>query len=379
MENELIALNMLAGKGYSYDLLGKPSPSAFVGVLYTAFLYFHFLIFGKNYLFVELTQALLGSVSAVLLALIGKKLIKEQVGIFSGLIFAFYPIYVYWVTVAQKLILDIFLLEFSLYLVLISCEKDRFSWHFLAGVWMGLTALSKSFYLSFIALYWLWILLWKRLKFKKALLMGILWGFGALVAISPWTIRNYRVFGRFVPLTSSAGVNFWLGNNPEATGGLYSKEGKRILSLVPPNLMEKVKKAKDEAEVDEILGKAGWEWVKSHPKKFLKLIPLRLRALWWFDPEMKSKFPLLRKIVYVFLLGLALPGAFLSRKLWRNLLIFYLLAVWETVFYSFFFGQARFRYVIEFGFILFAGYFLCFLWQKLTTRFSSASFLTSKI
>ena len=230
MENEAIALNILHGKGYSYRFLDKELPSAYMSPVYTLFLYLHFLFFGeRNYFWVELSQALIGSFSAVLLVLIGKKLINEKVGIFSGLLFAFYPIYVYWVTRAQQLVIDIFLLELSIYCVIWSFQKES-SWrHLLAGMVMGLTALSKTFYLSFPAFYWLWIWLWKKPGIRKAFLIAGLWACGCIIVIMPWMIRNYRTFGEIIPITTNGGVNLWIGNNPKATGGLYTKEQKPII------------------------------------------------------------------------------------------------------------------------------------------------------
>ena len=37
------------------------------------------------------------------------------------------------------------------------------------------------------------------------------------IAMVPWTIRNYRVFGKFIVLRSNFGLELWLGNNPEVT------------------------------------------------------------------------------------------------------------------------------------------------------------------
>jgi hypothetical protein len=34
------------------------------------------------------------------------------------------------------------------------------------------------------------------------------------VCLVPWTIRNYRVFGKFIVLRSNFGLELWLGNNP---------------------------------------------------------------------------------------------------------------------------------------------------------------------
>ena len=37
------------------------------------------------------------------------------------------------------------------------------------------------------------------------------------IGLVPWTIRNYRVFGKFIVLRSNFGLELWLGNNPNVT------------------------------------------------------------------------------------------------------------------------------------------------------------------
>jgi len=364
MENEGIALNMLAGKGYSYAFIVNEMPTAIVGPVYTVFLYLHFLFFGKNYLPVELSQALIASVSALVLALIGRRMAGERVGIISGFLFALYPTYAYWCALPLQLTVDIFMLELSILLVMLAFDRQKLAYHILAGAWIGLTALSKSFYLSFLILYLAWVWLWQRPNLKSIVYAGCVWAACAALVITPWSIRNYRVFREWVPLTTNGGANLWYGNNPNATGALYTKDGRSMLSTIPRELMNKIAGAKTEAEKDRILSRAGKDWAKSHPQEFLKLVPLRLRAIWWFDPEMESSFPALRKMVYAALLVFAIPGIILALRLWKQVSIFYLLAAWESGFYSFFVGQARFRYLIEFGFLLFCACFLAWLGDK---------------
>lgn len=36
------------------------------------------------------------------------------------------------------------------------------------------------------------------------------------LGLLPWTVRNYRAFGKLVPLRSNFGLELWLGNNPQA-------------------------------------------------------------------------------------------------------------------------------------------------------------------
>ena len=40
----------------------------------------------------------------------------------------------------------------------------------------------------------------------------------ALACVAPWTIRNHRVYGRWIAVASEGGVTFWTGNHPLAVG-----------------------------------------------------------------------------------------------------------------------------------------------------------------
>jgi 4-amino-4-deoxy-L-arabinose transferase-like glycosyltransferase len=37
------------------------------------------------------------------------------------------------------------------------------------------------------------------------------------ICMVPWTVRNHRVFGKFIVLRSNFGLELWLGNNPKVT------------------------------------------------------------------------------------------------------------------------------------------------------------------
>jgi 4-amino-4-deoxy-L-arabinose transferase-like glycosyltransferase len=41
-----------------------------------------------------------------------------------------------------------------------------------------------------------------------------------VLCLVPWTVRNYRVFGKFVVLRSNFGLELWLGNNPEVVSNM---------------------------------------------------------------------------------------------------------------------------------------------------------------
>ena len=39
-----------------------------------------------------------------------------------------------------------------------------------------------------------------------------------VLCVAPWTIRNHRVYGRWIAVASEGGVTFWTGNHPLARG-----------------------------------------------------------------------------------------------------------------------------------------------------------------
>jgi hypothetical protein len=41
---------------------------------------------------------------------------------------------------------------------------------------------------------------------------------GVVLAIGPWTARNFSIFGQVVPICTNGPINLFIGNNPHATG-----------------------------------------------------------------------------------------------------------------------------------------------------------------
>ncbi len=76
--------------------------------------------------------------------------------------------------------------------------------------------------------------------------------------IAPWTVRNYRVLGAFVPVATNGGEVMYRANNPLATGE-YIKVGEVDLWKLP------------ELEASRQGAKLAKEWIVAHPGEFLAL------------------------------------------------------------------------------------------------------------
>jgi hypothetical protein len=83
---------------------------------------------------------------------------------------------------------------------------------------------------------------------------------GATLIVAPWTYRNYRLFGKFIPVSNTAGVSLYVGNNPDATGGYVGTA-------------ESLLKRYDEVTANQEAMRLAVEWIRANPEKFAALIP----------------------------------------------------------------------------------------------------------
>ena len=84
-----------------------------------------------------------------------------------------------------------------------------------AAVLTALAILIRPAILLFVPLAaaWLWALPQRRAARNAVAFVAI-----TVCCLLPWTIRNYRTYGRWILVASEGGVTFWTGNHPLATG-----------------------------------------------------------------------------------------------------------------------------------------------------------------
>jgi 4-amino-4-deoxy-L-arabinose transferase-like glycosyltransferase len=97
----------------------------------------------------------------------------------------------------------------------------------------------------------------------------------AILCCVPWTVRNYAVFHRFVPLRSVLGLQLWLGNNDQTQdifrGDLHpiynAAEREKYIELGELDYMQEKK--------HEAL-----QYMASHPSREFRLIGRRFISIW---------------------------------------------------------------------------------------------------
>lgn len=157
-----------------------------------------------------------------------------------------------------------------------------------AGALLGILALLREN--ALLLLPFLLPLAWRRERGIK----GFLHPGGALVlglafALAPVALRNGLVGGDFLPTTFQGGVNFWIGNNPEADGTYRPiVPGKQVPALErrePVRVAEQaLGRELSPAEVSSYWLDRALAWARENPGGFLRLQLRKLAMFWsWYE------------------------------------------------------------------------------------------------
>ncbi|MFH1279346.1 MAG: glycosyltransferase family 39 protein [Candidatus Eisenbacteria bacterium] len=211
----------------SYDRwAGRIADGDFWGsrVFYQAPLYPYFLgglyaLFGRDLTVVRVAQAALGSVTCVLLFLLGARLFTFRTGLLAGVLAALYSTFIFQDQMILKSVVVFFFLSLSL--LRLARWADSGGWPALgaAGFLFGVAISGRGNLLFAVPFVTLWILARGVRPFRgSSIRTAGVFLLGGALAIAPVTLRNRIVGGDWVMTESDAGINVYVGNNPAATG-----------------------------------------------------------------------------------------------------------------------------------------------------------------
>lgn len=195
------------------DIIGKDV--FFMSPLYPYLMAVVFTVKSASPVTIVVIQALLSAVTLYLIGNITLKTGGETVSALAVWIGAFFPVWIYFDGMILTASLILLLNTASVWLLIKWKESNKSLFILLAGVFTGLSALARpsAFIFGFV------MFIWVFLQDKRSVLF---WIIGITAAILPAAVHNFSVSGEFIPLTSSGGMNFYVGNNPQADG-LYNQ------------------------------------------------------------------------------------------------------------------------------------------------------------
>lgn len=222
-ESGEIASALVSGLGFAWPENmtyhhGKPGePTSWEPPVYPVVIAAVFKICGINStasaIVLLISQIISSALCCILMYILGKRIFNERVGVICSLILAFYPSEIHFsVQIVQSTILfQILLLAFLIQIIRLS-DNFTIKNSILTGITFGIASLTVPAVISFFpfALGWLYLRglgHWKT----RMICVGIVF-LGVCITISPWLIRNYIVFDRFVFIKSNLSREFFMGN-----------------------------------------------------------------------------------------------------------------------------------------------------------------------
>ena len=300
-----VARNFLTGRG----LLLDEDHVAWLPPGYPLFVAGIWSVTGTGNWPVKAVQIPLNALAVVLVQYLATRLFSPRVGVLAGVLALLYPRFVIYAGCLRTEGVAVFL---SVLIVVVFVEAAlRSRWWLCAvgGVLVGALALTRPANLPLIAVVATWLLLCTPLSLRRKL------GFSAVAAglfvatLAPWTWRNYRLMGRFVPVSSMSGLS--------ASISLVRARGEGVV-------VQKAGTVKDDSMFGNDESDGDWSpvlrYYRDHPSELVTLTLWRLRTFWGpgYALNKYSVYGDVSFVMWLVLVPLGVFGVVLSlRKHWR--------------------------------------------------------------
>ena len=178
---------------------------------------------------VRLVQAAVGALNCVLVLLLGARFLGPRAGVLAAVAAALYAPLLFFdgLLIQTPWVLSFLLIAFLL--APLSAERRGArgaALTLLAGLFFGAGLLGRPNLLPFLLVFPAWLLLRPGTRSRRgAVLAGALFVLGSAAVIAPVTARNWIKGGELVLVTAHGGINFYIGNNPQAHGWWMNPPG----------------------------------------------------------------------------------------------------------------------------------------------------------
>jgi hypothetical protein len=275
---DAFAQSIAAGHGYAFPdgTMTEYWPvgtSAIYSLIYRAF--------GTGPWVIPVFQALLGTYIVGLTWRIARQALGPTVAAVAAWLTAAWPLLIEFTTVFASELLFI-----ALVLTALNIWISRHLPFALRMILWGAT-IAAATYVRPTALPMLFIfpaIQWTADRDWRAFIMGsVLAALTASLLFAPWAYRSVALFDRFVLVSANGGVNLWMGNNPESTGGYMALPDRKFLN---------------EVDRDHYYGREAVDFILSHPVEYAKLSLKRAVTTYgretigivWNDKGLSSKY-----------------------------------------------------------------------------------------
>lgn len=190
------------GEGYEFSQFFRKEYA--LTPLYPVFLAAIYFVCGPSFLAVRLVESILGALLCLLVYKIGRRVFNETAGLWAGYAAAVFPHLIFLCGLLYVENLFTLLLALGLWFCLRWYDERRTAHIVLASLMFALACLGRPVVFAFYPFFALWMIFIapgaNRPKIQ-ALATALI---TTVVALAPWTVRNYVIFGKITPVSAAA-------------------------------------------------------------------------------------------------------------------------------------------------------------------------------
>jgi len=338
------------GQGFSDPFEGHTGPTAWEPPLYPYLIAAVFTITGvythASALILLSINSFFSALTCIPIFLIAKKCFSEKVALWSGWLWALLPPVMFWCTRwVWETSLAALLLAILFWITLQLEETRGAKLWIVCGVLWGIAALTNTSLLAFLLPSGLWAWYRRYKKQAESLPQVALASLLFMVTISPWLVRNYETFGKFIFIRSNFGAELRLGNGPFA-------DGTWMQWLHPSQNIVELRRYQQMGELTYVAvrKREAMEFIRASYPRFARISVKRFIYYWGGLPRSSKIAALAPFKNSLFLASSVLAFWGLGRALRRHRpgawLFLWLLFTYPTIYY-FVFPHPRYRHPIE--------------------------------
>lgn len=259
--------------------------------LYPAVVATAYKVFGADHylLATRVFQHLLSLVNVIVIFYLASEAFSRRVGLWASGLYCFYPSMVVYGNLMLTEVLFTFWLCLLCLAVVRFYQRNAIGYLALAGVLIGLGALTRSILWMTPPFLALFVLFTWRAPLSRRLLAAALMVAAFAITIAPWSVRNTRVEKTFVAIDTMGGRNFMMGNYEHTP--LYrawdaiAEKGERgwddVVRAEDPSFQEMTQGQKDKRAA-----KYGLDFARRNPGLTLKRDLIKTVQFWSLEREL---------------------------------------------------------------------------------------------
>jgi 4-amino-4-deoxy-L-arabinose transferase-like glycosyltransferase len=345
-----IGASIASGRGFGNPFGPLSGPTAWEPPIYpygTALVFSAFGIYSKASAIVLLSlNSAFSALTCIPIFFIARRIFSRRVATVSAWAWALLPNVIAWCTRwVWETCLSALLLACAVWLALALEELEGFEWWCLFGLLWGAIALNGTSILAFLPAAGLWAWYRRARCGKRSLAAVVLASLVFLASISPWLVRDYKTFGRFIFIRDNFGAELRLGNGNGASGTIMDYLG-------PPQDADAMRQFLEMGELEYVAlrKQEALDYIREDYSRFAGLSLKRLLYFWAGAPKTTGPWWLIQAKNSLFLASSVLAFWGLVRALGQHKpgawLLFWLILLYPMVYY-FVYPGARYRQPIE--------------------------------